>query len=218
MLLYSRYMSIYECICVCICYCVFHTYFVLIVFRVSARQSCLNSTEETSRKVDRPNVSQETIPVKSHPVNRSFTTESVDSESTMDIDTADSNTRSSILGDNGDSGNDCTVAIEDETKADRPIFIQSDVGDDIKGTTGMSSFNSSNNGEEANGMGSVNFGSKPESEKRVMTSSSVTKLKPLISPGFLGKRPRKVLNSNKDENALESVNGDLKAFSDVGKE
>ncbi|XP_076936325.1 ubiquitin carboxyl-terminal hydrolase 18-like [Bidens hawaiensis] len=179
--------------------------YMLLYSRVSARKSCLNSTEETSRKVDH---SQERIPVKSHPVDRSLTAESVDSESTMDIDAADSNTRSSILGDNG---NDCTVAIEEETEANRPIFIQSDVGDDIKGVTGISSFNSSNNGEEANGMDNVNLGSKPESEKRVMASSSVTKLKPLISAGFLGKRPRKVLNSKKDENALESENGDLKA-------
>ncbi|XP_076930097.1 ubiquitin carboxyl-terminal hydrolase 18-like isoform X2 [Bidens hawaiensis] len=213
--------------------------YMLLYSRVSARQSCLNSTEETSRKFDRPNVSQEAIPVKSHPVDRSLTAESVDSESTMDIDTADSNTRSSILGDNGDSGNDCTVAFEDETEANKIISIQADVGDDIKGMTGNSVFSSSSNGEEANGMDYVNLGSKPEPEKRVMPSSSVTKLKPLISPGFLGKRPRKVLNSKKDENALESENGDLKAafknngvvesddesvvvengrFSDVGKE
>ncbi|XP_076946260.1 ubiquitin carboxyl-terminal hydrolase 18-like [Bidens hawaiensis] len=210
--------------------------YMLLYSRVSARHSCLKSTEETSRKVDlqAPIVSQETIPVKSHPVDHLLTAESADSENTMGIDTADSNT-SYILGDNGDSGNDCTVAIEDETEANKPIFIQSDGGDNIKGTTGNSFFSSSSNGKEANGMDYVNLGSKPESEKRVMASSSATKLKPLISRGFLGKRPR----NKKDENALESENGDLKAafknngvvesddesvvvenggFSDVGKE
>ncbi|KAI3703656.1 hypothetical protein L1987_73848 [Smallanthus sonchifolius] len=215
--------------------------YMLLYSRASARQSCLNPIEETSRKDDlqTPNISQEKVPIISQPVNCSLTAESVDamdandisssistsqnlSDSTMDIDTADSKTGSFNLGDNGDFDNDCMVPIENETEANKPVSIESDVGDNINSHTRTSSFSSSN-GEEANGTDSANLGCKPEkpdpalrpaiddeSGKPVTTSPSVIKLKPLFSPGFLGKRPRKILNSKKDENALERENGGLK--------
>lgn len=204
---------------------------MLIAFRVSARQSCLNPIEEASRKDENqtPSISQENIPITSEPVDCSLTSESVDdmhaddlsasistpqnsSDSTMDIDTADSNTSSSILKDNnGDLGDDCTVPIENETEANKPIFIQSDVDENIKVYKGSSSASSSN-GDEANGMDSVNLECKPKKDDKVepTLSPSVTKPKPLFSPGFLGKRPRKVLVSKKDENTLAKENGGLK--------
>ncbi|KAK1417871.1 hypothetical protein QVD17_27005 [Tagetes erecta] len=214
--------------------------YMLLYRRVSARQSCLNPIEETSRKDDlqTPNVSQENIPIISEPVDCSLTAESVDamhaddlsanisgpqnsSDSTMDIDTADSNTGYSILKDstNGDFGNDSTVPIqneiefpiENETKANKPIFIHSDVDENIKVDTGTSSFSSSN-GDEANETDSVNHECKPEKDEKLKPALSpcVTKPKPLFSPGFLGKRPRKVLVSKKEENGVAKENGGLK--------
>ncbi|KAI3756115.1 hypothetical protein L1987_55929 [Smallanthus sonchifolius] len=222
--------------------------YMLLYSRVSARDSCLNPIEEISRKdeLQTPNVSQEKVPIVSQPVDCSLTTESVDatekcgpvmhandllanistphnsSNSDMDIDTADSKIGSSVLKENGDCDHDHTVAVENETEANKPASIQSDVSDCIEGSMGKLSFSPSN-GEEANDMDSINLGCKPEkpvatlrspvedeSEKPVKTSSSVAKLKPLISSGFLSKRPRKIINTKKDEKALESENGGLR--------
>lgn len=231
---------------------------MLIVFRVSARPSCLNPIEESSSKdeLEASNASQEKTPTASQPGDCSLAAESVDttekcdtvmhsnalsanvstsqnsSDSIMDLHTADSKTSSSVSGDNG---NEYTVAIERATlpvedwftenanETNIPVSIQSDVSDNIEGTMEILPLSSSN-GAETNGMESVNLECKPEkpepnlrspmedeSEKPVKTTS-VAKLKPLISPGFLGKRPRKILNTKKDEKAHEpkQVNGDLK--------
>ncbi|XP_071741697.1 ubiquitin carboxyl-terminal hydrolase 18-like [Rutidosis leptorrhynchoides] len=238
--------------------------YMLLYSRVSARQSCLNPIEETSNKDDlqTSNVTHEKTPnLSPDSVNYSPNAESADAteqcdtlmhanilsenastsqnsvDSTMELHTADSNTGSSSLGNNGDCHSDCMVAVEVDTPpfidtncstensngTDKSASDQSDVINNIEGIVGVSS--SILNGEEANGTDSVNLESKPEkpdsfmrspiqgsSEKPVKTSSSETKLKPLISAGFLAKRPRKILNTQKDENALENkqVNGDLK--------
>ncbi|KAK9077773.1 hypothetical protein SSX86_006111 [Deinandra increscens subsp. villosa] len=219
--------------------------YMLLYSRVSARDSCLNPIEETSKKdeLQTPIVSQEKMPIVSQPIDCSLTTESVDatekcgtvmhvndlsadistsqnsSNGDTDIDTADSKLDSSVSRMNGDCGIDCTVAIENEIEANKPASIQSDVNDSVEGNIGKLSFISSN-GEESNDMESVNLGCEPvptlkstvkdTSEKPVKTSSSAAKLKPLISSGFLGKRPRKITNTKKDEKALENGNGELK--------
>lgn len=201
---------------------------LLILFRVSARDSCLNPIEETSTKdgLQTPNVSQAKMAIASQPFDCSLTTESVDatkkcgfvmhandlsetistsqtsSNGEMDFDTADSKTGSSIFIDNGDCDNDHTVATENETDTNKPASIQSDVGDNGEGKMGKLSFSSSN-GYEASNMNSVNHGCKPEKPVE-------SKLKPLISSGFLSKRPQKITYTKKDENALGSENGSLK--------
>ncbi|KAL8209903.1 hypothetical protein R6Q57_006635 [Mikania cordata] len=191
--------------------------YMLLYSRVSARQSCLNPVEETSRKdnLQEPNASHENVPIISQGVDYLLTAESVDaihakdlsanistspnsSDSNMDIDTADSN---------GDLG------IENETEASKSTSIQIDAADNINE---ISSF-SLNNGEEANEMDSINLEREPEKPKPSSRSAIenesgklLTKPKPLFPPGFLRKRPRKILYSKKDENALERENGDLK--------
>lgn len=224
--------------------------YMLLYSRVSARPSCLNPIEETSKNenLQTPNVSQENIPIVSPPVECSFAAESVNTtekcdtlmhtndlsaniitsqntpDSTVDLHTADSNSSPSVSEDNGNCDNDRTIAIEDtycSTENDNGTKKPAS----IEGAMEVSSF-SSTNGEQANEIDSVNLECKPErpefttssptmvdeSEKLVKTNSSVAKLKPLISPGFLGKRPRKIVNTKKDENAPETelVNGDLK--------
>ncbi|XP_076891722.1 ubiquitin carboxyl-terminal hydrolase 18-like [Bidens hawaiensis] len=193
--------------------------YMLLYNRVSARNSCLSPVEEASKTdgIQTPNTSQEKTPIATQPVDSSSTTELVDAANDasadinistsqnsatgdMDIDTADSKTDFSVINNNGDCTSDCTVAIENETAPNKPAAIQNNVSDDIEGKMRNVS-SSSSNGEEANGM---------EFEKPAKPSSSGAKLKPLISSGFLSKRPRKVTNNKKDEKALEGQNGDLK--------
>lgn len=228
--------------------------YMLLYSRVSPRQSCLNPIEDTSRKDDpkKLDVFQEKRPIVSQPVECSLAAESADatakcgtlmhandlsanistsensSNSAMDVDKTDSVAGCSVIGDNGDCGNDCMVAIERATlpnedtdcSTENPNEIEKPVSDNIEGDSGISSFSSSN-GEEVTKVDSVNLGCTPEkpestlssymedeSEKPVKLSSSAAKLKPLISPGFLGKRPRKILSTKRGES--EQVNGGLK--------
>ncbi|KAJ0802223.1 putative ubiquitinyl hydrolase 1 [Helianthus annuus] len=212
--------------------------YMLLYSRVSARASCLNPIEEASKKDDlqTPDISQEKMPLVTQSVDCSLTSESLDatekcktvmhandssanistsqsssSNSDMDIDTVDSQTGFSVSRENGECSNDRTVAIENETEAT--------VSEDIEGKMGNLSFSLSNGGE-ANNMDSINLESTPEkppvrptvedeSEKPLKTSVSGAKLKPLISSGFLSRRPRKVM-VKKDEKALESENGGSK--------
>ncbi|KAJ0593898.1 putative ubiquitinyl hydrolase 1 [Helianthus annuus] len=212
--------------------------YMLLYSRVSARASCLNPIEEASKKDDlqTPDISQEKMPIVTQSVDCSLTSESLDatekcktvmhandssanistsqsssSNSDMDIDTVDSQTGFSVSRENGECSNDRTVAIENETEAT--------VSEDIEGKMGNLSFSLSNGGE-ANDMDSINLESTPEkppvrpavedeSEKPLKTSVSGAKLKPLISSGFLSRRPRKVM-VKKDEKALESENGGSK--------
>ncbi|KAJ0774730.1 putative ubiquitinyl hydrolase 1 [Helianthus annuus] len=147
------------------------------------------------------------------------TSQSSSSNSDMDIDTVDSQTGFSVSRENGECSNDRTVAIENETEASKPASTQNNVSEDIEGKMGNLSFSLSNGGE-ANDMDSINLESTPEkppvrptledeSEKPLKTSVSGAKLKPLISSGFLSRRPRKVM-VKKDEKALESENGGSK--------
>ncbi|XP_071730442.1 ubiquitin carboxyl-terminal hydrolase 18-like [Rutidosis leptorrhynchoides] len=227
--------------------------YMLLYSRVSARPSCLNPIEETQEKKSNLNP----------PVDCSSDAESADAtdqcdtllhtniscanastsrnslDSAMELHTSDSNTGSSSLGDNVDSGSDCTVTFEDTNCStennngiDKSVSVQSDISDNVEGTVGISSSHLTDVEEVANGTVFVNFEPKPDkvessisspirdsSEELVKTISSAAKLKPLISPGFLGKRPRKILNTQKDEKAVEckQANGDLKpvCFKDV---
>ncbi|KAI3692414.1 hypothetical protein L6452_32229 [Arctium lappa] len=248
--------------------------YMLLYSRVSARRSCLNPIDQTSKneELEASNVSQETIPITSQPVDSSLAAESVDAtvtcanplpssifasqKSSMDMDTPDSNAAcSSVLVDDGDYGN-CkdasvgpTLSVEDafrsstdtesstpqHTEVSSPMCdIETDNGTDITNKPDSVQVHTgdigSSNGEEANGMDSVDLGCKPKkaestitavedaSTKPVNTSSSVAKLKPLISPGFLGKRPRKILSTKKTaEVSVETkqVNGDLKPHENI---
>ncbi|KAM0029669.1 putative ubiquitinyl hydrolase 1 [Helianthus debilis subsp. tardiflorus] len=147
------------------------------------------------------------------------TSQSSSSNSDMDIDTVDSQTGFSVSRENGECSNDRTVAIENETEASKPASVQNNVSEDIEGKMGNLSFSLSDGGE-ANDMDSINLESTPEkppvrptledeSENPLKTSVSGAKLKPLISSGFLSRRPRKVM-VKKDEKALESENGGSK--------
>ncbi|CAI9275087.1 unnamed protein product [Lactuca saligna] len=207
--------------------------YMLLYSRVSARESCLNPIEETSRKeeLETSNSSQQKTPVKC-----SLATESIDptnnnsnnplstismsqnsSNLTMDIDTPDSNPNSPVSVDAGDLAGNCkdsgdrsaTFPVED-TKPP-PVVCPNET--DISKKSDSVHVN-------GNGMESVTLECDPrksdsipqdDSGKLLKTNSS--KLKPLIAPGFFGKRPRKILNNTKkDENApgeKEQANGDL---------
>lgn len=243
--------------------------YMLLYSRVSARRSCLNPIDQTCKKkeVEASNVSQETIPITTQPVDCSLAAESVDAsvmcanpltsnifasqKSSMDMDEPDSNAAacSSVLVDaGGDYGNrkaasvgptlppvedtfrsstDTEPSTPQHTEVSLPVCdIETDNGTDITNKADSVQIRTGDigsiNGEEANGMDSVDLGCKLEkveptitaledaSTKPVNTSSSGAKLKPLISPGFLGKRPRKILGTKKTAQETEQVNGDLK--------
>ncbi|XP_024996114.1 ubiquitin carboxyl-terminal hydrolase 18-like [Cynara cardunculus var. scolymus] len=243
--------------------------YMLLYSRVSARRSCLNPIDQTSKKeeLEASNVPQETIPITRQPAECSLAAESVDAtvmranslpsnifasqKSSMDMDAPDSDAASSsVLVDDGDYGNrkagsvgpalpvedtfcsstDTEASTPQHTEVSLPVCdIETDNRTDITNKPASVQIHTddigSSNGEEANGMDSVDFGCKPEkvestitnledaSRKLVNTSSSVAKLKPLISPGFLGKRPRKILSTKKTAEVsveTEQANGDLK--------
>ncbi|KAL7600718.1 hypothetical protein Lser_V15G22641 [Lactuca serriola] len=207
--------------------------YMLLYSRVSARESCLNPIEETSRKeeLETSNSSQQKTPVKC-----SLAAESVDltnnnsnnplspismsqnsSEPTMDIDTSDSNPNSPVSVDAGDLAGNCkdsgdrtaTFPVEDTQQSQVVCPNETDIEK-----------NPDSVHVNGNGMESVTLecdpgksDSIPEDDSGKLLKTNSSKLKPLISPGFFGKRPRKILNNTKkDENALgekEQVNGDL---------
>ncbi|CAH1427581.1 unnamed protein product [Lactuca virosa] len=207
--------------------------YMLLYNRVSARESCLNPIKETSRKeeLETPNSSQQKTPVEC-----SLAAESIDptnnnsnnplspismsqnsSDPTMDIDTPDSNPNSPVSVDAGDLAGNCkdsgdrTATFPVEDTEPPPVVCPNET--DITKKPDSVHVN-------GNGMESVTLECDPgksdsiledDSAKLLKTNSS--KLKPLISPGFFGKRPRKILNNTKkDENALgekEQANGDL---------
>lgn len=207
--------------------------YMLLYSRVSARESCLNPIEETSKKeeLETSNASNQ----KATPGECSLAVESVDatennsnllsspisisqnsSEATMDIDTADSNPGSPVSHDSGDLGGDCkfsgdrTTTLPVENTEPSAVICP----DETDTTKKPDSVHANGNGMESVTL-ECNPGkpdSIPEDNSRKLVKTNSSKLKPLISPGFLGKRPRKILNTKKDENApgeTEQANGDV---------
>lgn len=207
--------------------------YMLLYSRVSARESCLNPIEETSKKeeVETSNASnQKTTPGEcslavelvdatennSNPLSSPISISQNSSEATMDIDTADSNPGSPVSHDSGDLGGDCkfsgdrTTTLPVENTEPSPVICS----DETDTTKEPESVHANGNGMESVTL-ECNPGkpdSIPEDNSRKLVKTNSSKLKPLISPGFLGKRPRKILNTKKDENTpgeTEQANGDV---------
>ncbi|GJZ26605.1 ubiquitin carboxyl-terminal hydrolase 18-like protein [Tanacetum coccineum] len=147
------------------------------------------------------------------------------SDSAMDIDTVDTKT-GSVSGDDEVCDNGGVVPIEEATLpvednncftetstreyTEPPLQVCSTENDSIQNhvSDNIQNASSSSNGEDANGMDSTYLGCKPEKPESTVTSAIgindesrkpvKAKLKPLIAPGFLGKRPRKIVNTKKD--------------------
>nr|GEV24931.1 ubiquitin carboxyl-terminal hydrolase 18-like [Tanacetum cinerariifolium] len=147
-------------------------------------------------------------------------------DSAMDMDTVDTKTGSSVSGDDEVCDNGGVVPIEEATlpvednncftetstreHTEPPLQVCSTENDSIQNhvSDNIQNASSSTNGEDANGMDSTYLGCKPEKPESTVTSAIgikdesgkpvKAKLKPLIAPGFLGKRPRKIGNTKKD--------------------
>lgn len=215
--------------------------YMLLYSRVSARKSFLNPIEETSKneELEASNASQQITPVECSlaaetivatdnnstplsPISISQNSSETNG-ATMDIDTADSNPNSPVSVDAGDLPRNSNIsgdpAATSPVENPEPSPVICPIETNITNNSNSVHVNENNGNENGNGMESVTLECNPGkpdfvpedvSVKPVKTNSS--KLKPLISPGFLGKRPRKILNTKKDENALgetEQVNGDV---------